>query len=696
MNLTESLTIKPICAWLLGLILLALADFAHCQTDGSTIRLQWTDNSSNERGFQIERSENGIDFHKIATVAANQSHYEDAEAALSSEYHYRVKAYNEFGSSGYSNVVIAKAEQPGAPASPETKLPVIDAIIGTTSNPGSLEWDSVNGVHTISASGLGYEMLHDQLRFVYTTRLGDFRYVIRIHHFDADDTAGRMGIMIRKNMDPSSPHCSITLNGDLKIESLVRKQAGSNVEIRSGSTAPTPTYLAIQRIGSDVRLEYSFDGLEWILQEASNWDHGDQVLVGVAIGSQRDGRLSAGIFEEIGQSAPSTDELNSPQLLTRTIIGDMLDEGEWTHDVGTSIQTLSSSGLGYEQFEDELAYLHGSLLADGRMEIRIDSFSADGTSARMGLMIRESLDQNAAHVSMTINGSGKFEALHRTRAGDRISVKTGPTATLPAYVAIERNGFLMLAQHSNDGKNWTTLTQIELPALATPLMGVQIGSHSDGRLSESTFDLRACVGLESNRPLPKDAKWFNTVSASETIGLPESEKGFHEYLPETDTHTMEVSGLGFESIMDQLRFQAIQVDGNSDMTIRIDSFTSSDDWSRAGLMARWGNQPDDPHFSLILNGKRNFESFARVGKGIAMGQRSEQAVQEAAYLRISKRGNTMKALVSSNGEQWTTLKEVTSANFGDPYSIGLVIGAQSAGRPCSTVITIQDFQLIEN
>ena len=74
----------------------------------SQINLTWQDNSDNEQGFKIERK-TPIDesFVQIATVNANVTSYSDTGLSPGMVYYYRVKAYNEFGDSDYSNMFAA-------------------------------------------------------------------------------------------------------------------------------------------------------------------------------------------------------------------------------------------------------------------------------------------------------------------------------------------------------------------------------------------------------------------------------------------------------------------------------------------------------------------------------------------------------------------------------------------------------------
>ncbi|MGZ5565463.1 MAG: S8 family serine peptidase, partial [Limisphaerales bacterium] len=87
---------------------------------GSGTRLSWTDNSTNETGYLIERAldnaGNPEAWLRIAAVGANVTNYSDSSASPSNTYWYRVRAYNSFGGSLYSN----QAKAAVVPAAPST------------------------------------------------------------------------------------------------------------------------------------------------------------------------------------------------------------------------------------------------------------------------------------------------------------------------------------------------------------------------------------------------------------------------------------------------------------------------------------------------------------------------------------------------------------------------------------------------
>jgi hypothetical protein len=70
----------------------------------SQINLSWTDNSTDEAGFKIERKTGaGGTYSQIDTVGANITTYPNTGLEASTTYYYRVRAYNAGGDSAYSN-----------------------------------------------------------------------------------------------------------------------------------------------------------------------------------------------------------------------------------------------------------------------------------------------------------------------------------------------------------------------------------------------------------------------------------------------------------------------------------------------------------------------------------------------------------------------------------------------------------------
>jgi hypothetical protein len=77
----------------------------------SQINLTWTDNSSSETGFKLERSTDGsTGWTQIATPPANATNVSDSGLATATTYYYRLRATNAAGDSAFSNVATATTQ----------------------------------------------------------------------------------------------------------------------------------------------------------------------------------------------------------------------------------------------------------------------------------------------------------------------------------------------------------------------------------------------------------------------------------------------------------------------------------------------------------------------------------------------------------------------------------------------------------
>ena len=152
------------------------------------VSLSWKDNSTNESGFKIQRSTDGVTYSLVATLGANAVSFADTAVTALKTYYYRVTAYNTAGSSGYSNVLSVKT--PGAPPIAPASVAAANGGNGTaivtwsdkSTNESKFEvhrakWDSSSGTW-LARTYVG-SVGANVTRFVNTSGKGTFRYYVR-------------------------------------------------------------------------------------------------------------------------------------------------------------------------------------------------------------------------------------------------------------------------------------------------------------------------------------------------------------------------------------------------------------------------------------------------------------------------------------------------------------------------------------
>ncbi|MBA3482733.1 MAG: fibronectin type III domain-containing protein, partial [Pirellulales bacterium] len=117
------------------------------------VSLSWTDNSSNETGFAIERRTGaGGAWGQLSTTAANQTSFVDTELAASTTYYYRVRAVHMTLESAFSNEASATTPSPAGMADlsgftgvGNTSAPNNYFVISPTSVGGTLDARRITG-----------------------------------------------------------------------------------------------------------------------------------------------------------------------------------------------------------------------------------------------------------------------------------------------------------------------------------------------------------------------------------------------------------------------------------------------------------------------------------------------------------------------------------------------------------------------
>lgn len=154
----------------------------------SRVDLRWTDSSTNESGFVVDRSDdNGVNYAVVGELGSNAVSYADNSVAALRTYWYRVRAYNAVGGSGNSNAV--SVTTPDLP--PATPTGVSAAVSGSlvtvswgdassnetrfeiareTYNARNKRWGSITVVGEVATGAV---------TFVHSSGSGTFRYRVR-------------------------------------------------------------------------------------------------------------------------------------------------------------------------------------------------------------------------------------------------------------------------------------------------------------------------------------------------------------------------------------------------------------------------------------------------------------------------------------------------------------------------------------
>jgi hypothetical protein len=214
----------------------------------SQIRLNWTNTASNQTGFQIDRSADGVNFTPLTTVGASATMYTDSNLAASTKYYYRVEATNAAGPSPSSNV--ANATTLAAVPSSTTYLSDLNWASATTGW-GTVHKDASVGGNPLKLNGVTYAKgigTHANSTITYNIA---GQYKTFSSDIGVDDEIGNVGLVYFQvigdgkvlytsgNLSGASPtvHLSINVTGVQTLQLLVMTATPGDVHADHGDWA---------------------------------------------------------------------------------------------------------------------------------------------------------------------------------------------------------------------------------------------------------------------------------------------------------------------------------------------------------------------------------------------------------------------------------------------------------------------------
>jgi hypothetical protein len=215
----------------------------------SAINLNWTDNSTDETGFEVERSTDGVNFTQVGTVGANVTSYAATGLAASTQYTFRVRATNAAGDSPSSNTASATTASPTLISEDfSTSAGNFTVVDGT--------WAASGGAFGVTANNQA-ATTHLNSRAVHRTGVaGDFTLDVDARAVAATAPWANFAVVFGYQ-DPSNYYFfSSNQSNDSGTSGIFKVAGGVSTELTDVAVAITPgvTYhVKVERAGSQIR-----------------------------------------------------------------------------------------------------------------------------------------------------------------------------------------------------------------------------------------------------------------------------------------------------------------------------------------------------------------------------------------------------------------------------------------------------------
>lgn len=157
--------------------------------------------------------------------------------------------------------------------------------------------------------------------------------------------------------------------------------------------------------------------------------------------------------------------------------------------VAMGIWSLLGGGSDIWGDHDGFRYVHAS--APDGCELTARLFGCNGTDfwAKVGLMIRASTDPRSAHVTLSVRPDGGIQFFWRSENGSATTGRMIDGSSLPLWLRLARNGSMVTASLSNNGRLWREAGSVDLPGMgASPVIGLAACSKIPDKPMTVRFD----------------------------------------------------------------------------------------------------------------------------------------------------------------------------------------------------------------
>jgi TolB protein len=187
--------------------------------------------------------------------------------------------------------------------------------VGTNVKPGSATYIPATGQYVISGAGYNVWADHDEFQFVYRKIKGDFILYTRAEFLGTWVNYHRkVGWMVRQSLAGNSAHINAVEHGDGLTSLQFRRTAGAQTEEHKFKLTHA-NILQLERKGNQYIMRAAVYG-EPFQTDTMSLDLGDEVYVGLFVGSHNADVIETGVFSNVSIATPYKGEANQSTQMT--------------------------------------------------------------------------------------------------------------------------------------------------------------------------------------------------------------------------------------------------------------------------------------------------------------------------------------------------------------------------------------------
>jgi hypothetical protein len=351
--------------------------------------------------------------------------------------------------------------------------PWLQSDVGTTGKPGHASF--FNGGFGVSAQSADIWGVADSFHFVYTPVGGNGQIVARVTSVMDTGPYAKAGVMLRQTLDAGSADVVLDIKPDGGIEFMSRAVAGAETQFVAGASQSPPGWLKLAWSGGIVSGSVSADGITWRKVGEVSTTLASPAYAGLAVTSHDMSWENSSVFDNVLIDWSSQD------------IGDVTIAGSAGRADGKYFVRGAGSDIWGTADAFHYVYLPLGDTSVSTITVRVDSLSLTDAYAKAGVMIRDSIAPDAAHVILDVKPNGGVEFMTRATTGGSTTFVAGAATGFPAFLRLSRNGNSLSGYVCTPEGACSLIATTTADVSPTGLIGLAVTSHNTHQAALGLF-----------------------------------------------------------------------------------------------------------------------------------------------------------------------------------------------------------------
>ncbi len=149
--------------------------------------------------------------------------------------------------------------------------------------------------------------------------------------------------------------------------------------------------------------------------------------------------------------------------------------------------TVSGSGADIWNQTDAFNFESQTMVGNGSIIAQVNSETNTSTSAKAGIMLRETTDADSRYVLLALTPGSGVEFQARTATHSNSSVSTAVSGKTAVWLELTRNGSTFSGYVSTNDSIWTLVGSVTINMVNNIQAGMAVTAHNNSRICTATF-----------------------------------------------------------------------------------------------------------------------------------------------------------------------------------------------------------------